>query len=214
LVVVGVELGLAQVGARDDGWENLRRVSEKASLTFMRKDGSCEVGTILKVEPTKVTVKTNAVAPIGIDKPGLLLVGEGPGPHDLIYSGRSSWADVVGAKPSHAESLVVTMKNGKSHTGKPVSASVDAIVLRALAGAETLPKGDISRVTYVRQKPLTDGEEYIGQEAPFLMLFSPMTYVRAAGISLKLDVPLYDASAPEDDSALKCQPTKGLAPVK
>jgi len=204
---------VAQTVPGDDGWKNLDRVSHSSSLAFIKRDGSCERGTVLKVDGTEVTVKRYGQNPVTIRRQDLYQGGEG-GPNNLVYSERSSWSDVIGAKPGHAESLLLGMKDGKRYNGKPVSTTGTTIVLTTLTATETLAKQDILTVDYVRQKPLTDGEEYIAQETPFLLLFSPMSYVRAAGVSLKLDVRVYDASKPEDNSEVICKPTKPVTALK
>ena len=106
------------------------------------------------------------------------------------------------------------MKDGERYSGKPISTTDTTIVLNTLTQTKTLTKQDILTVDYVRQKPLTDDEEYLAQEAGFLLLFSPMSYVRAAGVSLKLDVHLYDASKPEDNSEVICKPTKSVVSLR
>lgn len=205
--------GRAQAVPAEDGWNNLSRVSHSSSLTFIKRDASCESGTVLKADGTSVTIKRYQRPPVTIPKQELLQAGEG-GPHNLVFSGRSSWSDAINAHPGHAESLLIVMKDGERYSGKPISTTDTTIVLNTLTQTKTLTKQDILTVDYVRQKPLTDDEEYLAQEAGFLLLFSPMSYVRAAGVSLKLDVHLYDASKPEDNSEVICKPTKSVVSLR
>jgi hypothetical protein len=93
-------------------------------------------------------------------------------------------------------------------SGAVLAATDTQIVLKSFAATRPIAKQDIATVDYIRQKPVTDGEEYIAEEAPILLFFAPMTYVRAAGISAKLQVRIYDASKLEDDTALVCKPSK------
>lgn len=208
LAMCATAKGQTQAAPIDDGWNNLSRVSHSTSLTFIQKDGACEYGTVLKVDGTHVTIERYGKNPITMQKTDLLQVGERGGSHNAVYSGRSSWTDVISAEPGHAESLLIATKGGTKFNGKPISITDTAAVLKTLTGTETLTKQDISTVDYVRQKPLTDGEEQLAQEAPILLFFSPMSYVRAAGASVKLKVRLYDASLPENNSALTCSPMK------
>jgi len=201
-----------QTTPADVSWNNLSRVSHNSSLTFIKNDGACEHGTVLKVDTSSVTVNRSPQNPVTIQKVDLLQVGEG-GPHNIVYSSRSSWSDVMAAQPGHAETLLITMKDGEKYNGKPVSTTDTMIVLKSLTRSTTLMKQNVVTVDYVRQKPLTDGEEYFAQEAGFLLFFSPMTYVRAAGASLKLDVRLYDASMIESNSKVTRTPTRS-SPLK
>jgi hypothetical protein len=105
----------AQTTPADASWNNLSRVSHNSSLTFIKNDGACENGSVLKVDTSSVTVKLSEQNSVTIQKVDLLQVGEG-GPHNLVYSSRSSWSDVMAAQPSHAETLLITMKDGENTT--------------------------------------------------------------------------------------------------
>jgi hypothetical protein len=196
----------AQTISVDDSWINLSHVSHRSTLTFAEKNGVCESGTVSKVDDSSVTIVIADKKQLQLRKDKLLQVGEG-GAHNLVYSARSSWSDVSKAAPGHAESLLVVAMDGKKYSGKPISVSDTSIVLKTLTTTETISKRNTSTVIYVRQKPLTDSEEYFAQEAPFLLLFSPTSYVRAAGISLKLKVRLYEARMQEDNSEIICNPS-------
>jgi hypothetical protein len=71
-------------------------------------------------------------------------------------------------------------------------------------GVLNLPKGGILTVDYLRQRPISDGAEYLIQEVPVLMLFSPDTWARAAHLEPRLSVRIFDASRPEDGPMPKC----------
>ncbi|WP_353072960.1 hypothetical protein [Tunturiibacter gelidiferens] len=201
------------IPGNDSGWMNLSRVSHNSSLMFIKKDATCERGAVLKVDASSVTVTRFEKKDVTIQIGDLLQVGEG-GPHNLVFNARSSWSDVIGAKPGHAEALSITKKDGTKYTGRPVSVSGTEITLKSLARTETLAKADIATIDYIRQKPLTDSEEYLLQEAPYLLLFSPKSYVVAMGLSPKLDVRLFDASKPEDNSKVGCNQGKSEPHLK
>jgi hypothetical protein len=86
----------------------------------------------------------------------------------------------------------------------PVAASDTELTLKSGARPVTLPKSDISRVAYVRFKPLPAGYQWVVQEAPFLALFSPKTWQYALKIDAMMTVPLYDSGVSEDNSNVGC----------
>ena len=200
LCVVPVHASHAQ-----DNWKNLSKVSKKTLLEFVLKDGSCKSGHIIKWDLSQLLLSVDKPQPIVIRLADLLEAGENPRPHDLVFTSRSSWKNVIAASPGHAERLEVLVKNGQRYSGKPLSVSDGAIEMESSTGRRMIVKQDVSTVDYIRQKPLTDGELYIEQEAPFLLMFSPETYVRMSGISSKLSVRLYDATLPEQNDSIVCK---------
>jgi hypothetical protein len=101
---------LSQAGVPQDDWTNLTRVSHRTSLVFIKKDGRCSAGTVLKVDDASVTVHGEGKDAFTIEKTDVLQVGDTLNAHNLIYSGRSSWNDVMRSNPSHAESLKIQLK--------------------------------------------------------------------------------------------------------
>lgn len=95
-------------------------VAPPASLTFMKRDGSCVVGPIVKIEPKVVTVRAQA-GPTTIARRDLLQVSEGD---SLVFSARSSWADVEAEHLRQREGLTVKLRNGKLITESRPRASL------------------------------------------------------------------------------------------
>jgi hypothetical protein len=176
-------------------------VTISASLTFMKKDGSCVAGPILKIEPKAVTVRAQT-GPVTIARQDLLEVSQGD---SLVFSARSSWADVEGVHLRPRESFTVKLRNGKLLRERPLSVTADGLVYkRFLWLTKSYAKAQIVTVDYLRTKPDSDVFDYFTQEAPALLFFYPEFYDRLSGLEGRIPVRLYDAVMPEDDAVLKC----------
>ena len=176
-------------------------VAPPASMTFMKRDGSCVVGPIVKIEPKVVTVRAQA-GPTTIARRDLLQVSEGD---SLVFSARSSWADVETEHLRQREGLTVKLRNGKLITEIPLEVTSDGLVYkRFLWLKKRYPKAQIVTVDYLRTKPNSDVFDYFTQEAPALLFFYPEFYDRLKGLEGRIPVRLYDAVMAEDDAALKC----------
>ena len=170
-------------------------------MSFQRTDGSCKYGTIVKADTKSITIKSSADGTLNLPLSDITAIFTSIRPHDLIYTTRSSWYAVQNAMPGLRESLRVTIQNGKVYKGKPAKITADSIELEN----RSLPKSEIRYVDYIRQKPITDGMQELGQEAPFLLFFDPEFYYRASGLPGRISVRLYDSAKPEDNSPLACK---------
>ena len=167
----------------------------------MKKDGSCVAGPILKIEPRVVTVRAQ-MGPVTIPRQDLLEVSQGD---SLVFSARSSWADVEEVHLRSRESLWVKLRNGKLITEIPLQVTADGLVYkRFLWLKKRYAKAQIVTVDYLRPKPDADVFDYFTQEAPALLFFYPEFYDRLKGLEGRIPVRLYDAVLPEDDAVLKC----------
>jgi len=185
--------------AQTSGWDALRTLQNRYELQFYKVDGSCRYAQIVKFTTSSVTIRWSQNAQETLIPGQILMVGAG---HDVVYSGRSSWYDVREAKPGHAERLEIQTKAGRRYAGSLVSSSDDQIVLRHAGQQTTLTKAEIATADYISQKPPTDGQAYMSQEAPYLELFDPDVWMRGLGLSSKLRIRLYDSSKPQDDRPL------------
>lgn len=178
-------------------------VTISASLTFMKKDGSCVAGPILKIEPSVVTVRAQT-GTVTIPRQDLLQVVQGD---SLVFSARSSWGDVEQVHLRSRESFWVKLHNGKLITEIPLQVTADGLVYkRFLWLKKRYAKAQIVTVDYLRTKPDSDVFDYFTQEAPALLFFYPEFYDRLKGLEGRIPVRLYDAVMPEDDAGLKCSP--------
>jgi hypothetical protein len=178
------------------------RVPPSTSLTFMKRDGSCVTGPILKIEPKVVTIKQAQATPVTIERKDLLQASQGD---SLVFSARSSWADVEAVHLRPRESFEVKLRNSKLVDERPLRVTDDGVVCkRFLWLKKRYAKAQIMTVDYLRMKPDSDVFDYFTQEAPALLFFYPESYDRLKGLEGRIPVRLYDAAMREDDTALKC----------
>jgi hypothetical protein len=184
------------------GRDSLKRVTHSASLTFMRKDGTCVDGPISKIDPKTVTVQQYQKPPILIPRQDLLQVSQGDA---LVFSARSSWADVQAVHLLPRESFNLKLRNGKTIKGRPLQITADGMVFKHILWMKKrYGKDQIVTVDYLRLKPESNVFDYFGQEAPALLFFYPEFYDRLSGLEGRIPVRLYDALLKEDDAVLKC----------
>jgi hypothetical protein len=182
----------------------VERVAPSASLTFMKRDGSCLTGPILKIEPKMVTVKQPQAAPVTIERKDLLQASQ---VDSLVFSARSSWADVQAVHLRPRESFVVKLRNSKLIEERPLRVTDEGFVYKRLLWLKKrYAKAQVVTVDYLRMKPDSDVFDYFTQEAPALLFFYPESYDRLKGLEGRIPVRLYDAAMPEGDAALKCPP--------
>jgi hypothetical protein len=181
--------------------DSLQRVPRSTSLTFMRKDGSCVDGPISKIDPKSVTVAQSA-QPVTIVRNDLLQVSQGDA---LVFSARSSWADVEAVHLLPREAFSIRLHNGKTIKDRPLRVMPDGMVFKLfLWRTKRIGKDQIVTVDYLRMKPESDAFDYFAQEAPALLFFYPEFYDRLGGLEGRIPVRLYDAVRPEDDAPLNC----------
>jgi hypothetical protein len=182
--------------------KKVERVAPSTSLTFMKRDGSCVTGPILKIEPKLLTVRQPQAAPVTIERKDMLQASQADA---LVFSARSSWADVEAVHLRPRESFEVKLRNGKLMEERPLRVTDDGFVCkRFLWVKKSYAKAQILSVDYLRMKPDSDAFDYFTQEAPALLFFYPESYDRLKGLEGRIPVRLYDAAMPEDDTALKC----------
>lgn len=192
--------------------DTLSHLSHSASLTFVQRDGTCIIGPISKADATTITVQPYNKSPVILRRDDLFQVSQGDA---IIYSGRSSWADVTNAHVYPREALVLTLTSGKVIKGKPLKADANTIRLKYGLKSILFPKSDIKTVDYLRLKPESDGFDFMLQEAPYMTFFYPEFYYRAMGLEGRIPVRLYDASKPEETgvSAIKRCPYGAPSPT-
>lgn len=170
----------------------------------MKRDGSCVTGPIVKIEPKMVTVKQPQAAPVTIERKDLLQASQA---NALVFSARSSWADVEAVNLRPRESFEVKLRNGRLIEERPLRVTDGSFIYKRLLWMKkAYAKDQIVTVDYLRVKPDSDAFDYFTQEAPALLFFYPDSYDRLRGLEGRIPVRLYDAAMPEDDTALKCSP--------
>jgi len=173
-----------------------------ANLTFMKRDGSCVTGPILRIEPKVVTVQLSQTDSVTIQRLDLLQASQEDA---LVFSARSSWADVEAVQLRARESFLVKTRNGKAIKGRPLRVTADGIVYkRFLWITKRYGKDQIVMVDYLRMKPESDAFDNFAQEGPAMLFFYPEFYDRLKGLEGRIPVRLYDAVMREDDAILQC----------
>ncbi len=202
IAVLLLLLQCASAAVSQSSPDRLQGIGHAASLTFMKKDGSCADGPIAKIEPKAVTITQTAQPPVILQRSDLLQVSQGDA---LVFSARSSWADVEAVHFLPRESFLLKLHNGKAIKARPLSVTAEGMVFkRGPWMKKRYGKDQIVTVDYLRRKPESDAFDYFAQEAPAMLFFYPEFYDRLLGLEGRIPVRLYDAVRPEDDAVLKC----------
>lgn len=192
-------------------------------FVFVERDMTCEYGQVKAVTDQNVLIRTDR-ADITIEKSNLIRIRLG-------FGGRSVPPDNpnlgfghgiqrqeflvrprrVHALPSQApiwlDSADVRDHNGggKLHRGSLGQVTDSGISLTDAFGNEiSIPKTDVSRIDYIRDKPLSDKEEFYWDELAMLRIFDPVLYPRLFHLGDKMPVRLWDGDVPEDNSPVQC----------
>jgi len=168
----------------------------------MMRDGTCVDGPISNITPKAVTVQPIQKPPVTIQRGDLLQVTQEDA---VLFSARSSWADVEAVQLSPHESFIVKTRKSQLIQGRPLSVSDKGFVYKWFFGLKKrYPKDQIVAVDYLRMKPASPAFDYFTQEAPALLFFYPEFYDRLAGLEGHVPVRLYDVLLHEDNAPLKC----------
>jgi hypothetical protein len=204
-LVIGAIAGLLLMNtwaAGQSAQDSVEGITNSSSFKFVQRDGTCIFGKILKADATSVTVQPFQKPSTTIPREDLLQIIQG---NALLFTARSSWADVSGATLYPREALVLNLKSGKQVKGKPIKTNSDGITLKHGVHTSLYPKPDIATIDYLRVKPATDAFMSILGEAPWIVVLDPEFYYRATGLAGRIQVRLYDATKPEDDNPVECK---------
>ena len=184
----------------DVGWRNLAALERSNTYTILLRSGTCQSGKIQKVEAERLTLESgNSVA-----RSDVLYIGEGVSPHNILYSGRSSWYEVEQVKPAASENLEIRLNSGKLMSGSVISTSDSDLTIRRFGRTLRILKQDIAQVNYVRFKPVSEAHKYFAREAAGLQFLDPKVWQYVLRIDALLSVRIYDSAIPEDNSPLSC----------
>lgn len=137
-----------------------------------------------------------------------------------LYSGRSSWADLLAFAPfgwkGHPYSKVnfsLKTKNGELHKGFLSKVTAEEITLTdKLGSATTFSKGQIEYVDYIREKPLSDTQEFYWEELGMGIIFDPRLYPRLFHFGDIMPATLYRSTLAEE--ILPSRANNCLAPAR
>ena len=203
-----------------DTWKSVQQLPHHASFMFLEQDRSCHFGQIQAVSDQSVIVRTDK-SDVTIARANLLRIQRGrpsaPSvnlflPLSVVYSGRSSWADIlmfmplISKWPSAKVRISVATTDGKLRKGDLKEVAEAEIILRDSFGKETqISRTDVSRVDYIRTKPLSDQQEFDWEELAMFRIFDPVLYPRMFHAVDTIPVRLYDSALSEDDSPAQCR---------
>jgi len=209
--------------AEDNPWQTLRQLKPGLSFVFMERDLTCVYGELKKVSDTDVSIKTKQGSVV-IPKADLLRVRSGfdgrfvandnPNlPLFTFYSGRSSWADLLAFAPFQSKRnaysklrFSLTTTDGHLHEGTLTEVTAEAITLTDKLGTTaTFSKGTVSRADYIREKPLSDTQEFYWEELGMGMILDPQLYPRLFHLGDTMRVTLYQSTLVEDNSVVECK---------
>jgi hypothetical protein len=192
------------LAGQDLEWTNLGHISHSNRYRFILKDGTCRELRIRTVKPDSLAVvlsENDSRVVVGkIDRPAVIQVRD----DQLLYSSRSSWADIHGIrKLSLHEQIKIALKSGATIKGEIASSTESGLTLRGPAGDSDIPKATVARIDYIRLKPIPEADQYMARETPLVWL-DPRLWPYLVNIGVLMDVRLYDAMLPEDNTSLQC----------
>jgi hypothetical protein len=206
-VIALILLNALQVAGatKSDGWDNLKHVTRHRTYTFLARDLHCVGGEIVSVTADSVTLKLPEGEVTKLERVDVLSVSGYPS--YIIYSGRSSWSDVLAHRFYPTEGTRIWTKVGNEYNGKILSASDSDIAIGATDKSIKITKGDVSSVDIISYTPLSDHDEWWAEECSFLpiCLLNTHLWPRTLGIGRRMRVRLYDSSLPEDNRSVTCK---------
>jgi len=146
-------LVLVTLGLLAADWDNLKAITRDRSYTVALRDGRCMRGHLVSFDAQQVVLDSGVASRVEV-----LRVADDhtAAVHNLIFSGRNSWADVKASGPRGTEYLLIVTKRSEQLKWKRPTISDDSIVF----DGKTLAKVDVARISYVRFKPLTDNDQW------------------------------------------------------
>lgn len=223
LCLLGSVLPATSCLGEDNPWQSLRQLKRGLGYVFIGRDLTCQYGELEKVTDTDVLIETKQ-GNVTLRRSELLRVRSGFGgrpvandnpnlPLFTLYSGRSSWGDLLAFSPfeskGHPYSTVnfsVKTKDGRLHRGFLRNVTPEAITLADKLGtAATFSRGQIDQVDYIREKPLSDAQEFYWDELGVGIIFDPQLYPRLFHLGDTMPVTLYRSTLPEDNLAVQCK---------
>jgi hypothetical protein len=189
----------------DDQWNTFRQVKHRANYIFVTRDRNCIGGKIKHMDDSAVAITQSTASDIVIQQPDLLRITYGAWGPGVIFSRRSSWSDIVSIVGKHFQpEIVVVTASGQEHKGKLVRASDKSMILKSSGKTVNIVKDEVSRVSYIRPKPLSESAAYADDELAWMKVFDPQLWPHLLHLESPLSVRLYDSSLPEDSSAIVC----------
>ncbi len=189
----------------DDQWNNVKEVNRGATLIFVSHNHECTWGKIKTIDDWGVTVLRRGSPEIVLRKADLLRITSGAWAPGVIFGARSSWSDIVALAGKHFHPIVeIFMKIGDRRKGRLTSVSDTGVTLEVSEKTTNIGKDDISKVAYIRPKPLSDSAAYADGELGPMKPFDPQLWPKLLHLRSPESIVLFDASEPEDNSSIVC----------
>lgn len=191
----------------DGQWEAVAKIDRGASLTFVDRTRNCVDGKIKHADNRTLTVLRRNASETLLERTNVLRISRGGWAGGVVFSGRSSWSDVtrIVGRRFHPD-IAVAMKSGEEYKGKLISASETSLTVENSKKKTIIDKRDVSTVSYIRPKPLSDSAEYADDELAWMKIFDPQLWPRLLHLQSSMSIRLYDTSLPQDDSSIICKP--------
>jgi hypothetical protein len=193
--------------SEEDPWNNLHKITKKHTYAYADRKGGCGNGRITRVTDQSVTLKRPDNTQVTIRRAELLRIGQwGLWPIGTLFSGRSSWYDVKllphDAKDSNRRARIrIVTSDGEEHSGELLGADDSSLKVSKHGKEFSFAKSDISRVSVLEFRPMSDAtEEAVGEMLVF-GIFVPQVWISL----IRIPVVLYDVSRPEENLPIECE---------
>jgi hypothetical protein len=199
----------AQATQISESWNNLKHVTHRATFIFVKANKTCIAGMIDSITDTTLVVKEPHGQPITINREELSRVSDGDWGGGVLFSSRSSWADVNAVTSLDGRTLKPTVfvetKSGRTQQGILINVSEDEITMDSQHKIIHFAKADISNISYLTAKPLSNSASYADDELAWMKIFDPELWPKMFGFQGSLTVQLFNANLPEDNSSIVCR---------
>jgi len=196
-------------GRTTDSWDNLRRVTHRKTYAVRDRQGRCTYGWISTVAAGYVTFTTPKGARVRVERQDVLSLTTYPTyPLCIVYSGRSSWADVLKYSPSAKAMIITTKDRSIGYAAEAFLASDTSVTLDQGGRTIKLAKTQISTLDIISSTPWSDGITHWVEACdgnPMCGALDPAVWPRLFGFRAKMQVRLFNASLPEEDGAIDCE---------
>jgi hypothetical protein len=204
-----VASAIAEEKDTDEAWKQAKQLHRDRSFAFVDRRLNCSEGKIVHVTEQAVTLKRPDNTKTTIDRQDLLrlsVVGSRAG--GILYSGRSSWADIKAlfrdSTSYRREKVRLFTQDRKGHVGELIDADDSHLEVLASGQKVQFAKSNISKIYFITIKQLNDKAEEVFQEDPWLAIFDPEAWPIILGGG-RIPVLLFDSSKTEDNGAIECE---------
>jgi hypothetical protein len=205
-VIIVLTCPVVSAQGQDDQWQNLKYPKKSVTYLVVTREGHCASGR-LSITGTSLTVVRPDKTSLTTTRDDVLRVNGGSlGASEILFSGRSSWADVMSLPHGHSwgARIRVLTTRGSKHAGEIDDIDESSVTLFHSRDKLRLAKGEIGQVYLLTIKPLSPNAEYLNEEFALFDFLDPEFWPYFLGAD-RVSVLLYDFRLPEDDRRIECQ---------